>query len=76
MNDFFNDIKPYFDLLSQWKRTLTLPSDTSREVLKDFRDIHRRYIGECCDSCRISPVMNALIGHYERAKKRGRKRVL
>ena len=76
MKDFFKDIEPYYHLLSQWKRTLTLPSDTSRGHLNDLRTIHRNYIGECCDSCRISPVMNALIGYYERTKRRGRKRSL
>jgi len=76
MRDFFTDIKPYYDLLSQWKHTLTIPSTTSSGILKDLRNIHREYIGECCDSCRISPVLNALVGHYERAKRKGRKRKL
>lgn len=76
MSDFFKDIEPYHSLLSQWKRTLTLPSTTSSGTLVDLRNIHRKYIGECCDSCKISPVMNALIGYYERTKRRGRKRSL
>lgn len=70
-NPFLIDIQPYYSLISQWKRTLTLPSNVSGGLLNDLREIHRKYIGNVCNSCKISPVMNALVGYYERAGGRG-----
>ena len=77
MNDFFKDIKPYLDLLSQYKRTLSLPSNISQETIIELKRIYKEHkIGNACTSCKLDPILRGLIGYYERTKRRGKKKEL
>jgi hypothetical protein len=74
---FWSEIKPHIDLLSYVKNNNSLPSNTDHSKIIELAHIHSKYISKVsCISCRPFKIVFGLINHYERAKKKGRKRKL
>ena len=74
---FWEEIKPHLDLLSYVKKNNSLPSNTDHSTIVELAQIHTRHIQRIsCVSCKPFKIVFGLINHYERAKKKGRKRKL